>query len=286
MAKIKIAPEEIKQAVRDHYGKVAQSAPCSDGCCNTGNSACCSDEESSLYTREELAAIPKAAAASSRGCGNPVALASLKEGETVLDLGSGGGIDVLLAAKRVGRKGFVYGLDMTEEMLSLADRSAERAGLSNVKFLKGDIERIPLPDRSVDVIISNCVINLAPDKAQVLHEAYRVLRPGGRLAISDIVIDKDLEGFPLDEEQIRTALSWCGCIAGALTVQEYQELLEQAGFDQIAIDVKHRYALEDVTNLVPKDWMKIISPNVVKELINRFTSSSITARRASLNTDR
>lgn len=275
MARTKIAPEEIKEAVRDHYGKVAQNAT-SEGCCS---SSCCSGDESTLYTNEELSAVPTEAASSSRGCGNPVALASLKSGETVLDLGSGGGIDVLLAAKRAGPKGFVYGLDMTDEMLTLANRNAEKAGITNVKFLKGDIESIPLPEVSVDVIISNCVINLAPDKERVLKEAFRVLKPGGRLAVSDIVIDKNLDGLPLSEEQIRTALSWVGCIAGALTIKQYRELLEQAGFGEIKLEIRHRYSVEDVVDMVPAKVLAGFTPQVVKDLVSRFTSSSITALR-------
>ncbi|MBI3659529.1 arsenite methyltransferase [Candidatus Acetothermia bacterium] len=284
MARTKIAPEQIKEAVRDHYGKVAQGAvsgACAEGsaCCSGVASSCCSGDESALYTNEELSAVPTEAASSSRGCGNPVALASLKSGETVLDLGSGGGIDVLLAAKHVGAKGFVYGLDMTDEMLTLANQNAERAGLANVKFLKGDIESIPLPEASIDVIISNCVINLASDKARVLKEAFRVLKPGGRLAVSDIVIDKNLDGLPLSEEQIRTALSWVGCIAGALTIKQYRELLEQAGFGEIKLEIRHRYTVEDVVDMVPQNVLKNFAPQIVKELVSRFTSSSISAVR-------
>ena len=177
--------------------------------------------------------------------------ASLKPGEVVLDLGSGGGLDVLLAAQRVGSQGFAYGLDMTDEMLDVARRNAEKAGASNVSFLKGDIEAIPLPENTIDVIISNCVINLAPDKGQVLSDAFRVLKPGGRLAISDIVIDGNLDEIPLSEVQIRSGLSWAGCIAGALTRDQYQELLSDAGFGDIAVDARQRYSPEDMLTLSP-----------------------------------
>jgi SAM-dependent methyltransferase len=277
MARTNIKPQEIKEAVRDFYGKVAQSAATS-GCCSS-SSSCCALEESALYSKTELATVPTEAATSSRGCGNPVALANLREGDVVLDLGSGGGIDVLLAARRVGPKGFVYGLDMTDEMLTLANRNAEKAGLTNVRFLKGDIESIPLPDASVDVIISNCVINLAPDKAKVLREAFRVLKPGGKLAVSDIVIDKNLEGLPLGEEQIRTALSWVGCIGGALTSETYRALLESAGFSDIGIEIRHRYSVEDVVGLVPQGSLSQFAPDAAQDLVSRFTSSSVTAVR-------
>ncbi|OGF56045.1 MAG: methyltransferase type 11 [Candidatus Fraserbacteria bacterium RBG_16_55_9] len=268
-------PEAIKEAVRVHYGEVAKSASRGTSCCASSSDTCCS-EESALYTKEELAKVPNEAASSSRGCGNPVALASLRPGETVLDLGSGGGIDVLLAARRVGPTGFVYGLDMTDEMLELARRNMEKAGITNAAFLKGDIESIPLPDASVDVIISNCVINLAPDKGRALREAFRVLRPGGRLAVSDIVIDPNLEGLSVSEDQIRLALSWVGCIAGALTSRQYAAYLENAGFAEIEIGTEQRYSVEDVAGVKP---LAGLAPHVVKELVGRFTSSSITAQR-------
>jgi ubiquinone/menaquinone biosynthesis C-methylase UbiE len=208
-----------------------------------------------------------------------VGLAGLRAGEVVLDLGSGGGLDVLLAAQRVGPQGFVYGLDMTDEMLDLARRNAEKTGATNVAFLKGDIERIPLPDASVDVIISNCVINLVPDKGQALREAWRVLRPGGRLAVSDIVIDPNLEGLPVSEAQIRGALSWVGCIAGALTTKEYQALLAKAGFEEIQIEIQHRYSAADLVHLVSQEMPLKLAPEVLRDLVGRFTSSTITAKR-------
>jgi arsenite methyltransferase len=269
-------PITIKEAVREHYGQVAKRAAQGTGCCGESTAGCCRSESTPLYTAQELSEVPAQANVSSRGCGNPVALASLQPGEIVLDLGSGGGLDVLLAARRVGPKGFVYGLDMTDEMLELARRNATKAELRNVAFLKGEIETIPLPDASVDVMISNCVINLSPDKGQALREAFRVLKPGGRLAVSDIVIDPDLHGLPVREEQIRTALSWVGCVAGALTTELYRTHLAEAGFEAIEIKVEHRYSPDDQLSI---EALKGLAPGVLRDLMSRFTSSSITARR-------
>ncbi|GIV78247.1 arsenite methyltransferase [Litorilinea aerophila] len=262
-------PESIKENVRAYYGARAQQAEqscCGDECCG------------SLYSPEELALVPPEAASSSLGCGNPTALAGLQPGEVVLDLGSGGGLDVFLAAQRVGPQGFVYGVDMTDEMLALARRNAARLGIQNVEFRKGDIEDLPLPDASVDVILSNCVINLSPHKDQTLNEAFRVLRPGGRLAISDIVIDGDLADLPVSEAEIRQALSWAGCIAGALTMDQYRQLLDAAGFQEIEIQVQHRYTLAD---LAPQEELAThpLPRPVLEALVGRFTSSAITARR-------
>jgi ubiquinone/menaquinone biosynthesis C-methylase UbiE len=266
------SPETIKDQVRDHYAQRIQS-----GSCCSSSSGCCSDRtptEIALYGAETIAALPKGVITTSFGCGNPVALASLQAGEVVLDLGSGGGLDVLLAAQRVGATGYVYGLDMTDEMLAVARRNAEKAGATNVEFLKGDIENIPLPSNTIDVIISNCVINLAPDKAPVLEEAFRVLKPGGRLSVSDIVIDGDLSVFPVTEEQIRAALSWTGCIAGALTIDEYRTMLNDAGFTDIAVTVQHRYTIDDL----PSDTAQIPA-DVMNGLAGCFTSSAISARK-------
>jgi ubiquinone/menaquinone biosynthesis C-methylase UbiE len=231
-----------------------------------------------LRGAEELATLPEDVITTSFGCGNPIALAGLKPGEVVLDLGSGGGLDALLAARRVGPEGYVYGLDMTDEMLAVARRNAEKAGASNVKFIKGDIESIPLPDSAIDTIVSNCVINLSPHKSQVLQEAFRVLRPGGRLAVSDIVIDGDLSGLPVDEAQIRAALSWAGCIAGALTMEQYRQLLARAGFEHVSIEVRQRYSAEDLLTDAP-EGLSALPAGVVDDLVGRFTSSSITARK-------
>lgn len=261
--------DEIKASVRQHYGQAIQGSCCGD----VGST------EVRLYGAEALAALPADVVTTSFGCGNPLAIASLQPGERVLDLGSGGGLDVLLAAQRVGPSGFVYGLDMTDAMLVVARRNAERAGASNVEFIKGEIESIPLPDASIDTIISNCVINLSPDKGDVLAEAFRVLRPGGRLAVSDIVIDGDLAGLPVSETQIRTALSWAGCIAGALTAQQYRQLLSAAGFERIVIEVKQRYTVDDLLTESP-ETLTTLPTHVVAELVGRFTSSSITAYKS------
>jgi arsenite methyltransferase len=231
----------LKAAVRERYGAAATQAAAG------GAASCCGSAgrewdpiTSDLYESGETAGLPAEALLASLGCGNPTALAELHAGETVLDLGSGGGIDVLLSARRVGPAGFVYGLDMTDEMLALARANQARAGVTNVEFLKGDIESIPLPDASVDVIISNCVINLAADKAAVLREAYRVLRPGGRFAVSDVVARA---GVP---DEIRTSLElWTGCVAGALTTLEYERLLAEAGFEEIGIEPTRTYSSSD-----------------------------------------
>jgi arsenite methyltransferase len=281
-------PAAIKDIVREHYGsriKSAISSCCapsaSSGCCDgSGGGSCHMPTEVALYGAEIIAALPQDVVTTSFGCGNPIALASLKPGEVVLDLGSGGGLDVLLAAQRVGPEGYVYGLDMTDEMLAVAQRNSEKAGTTNVEFIKGEIERIPLPDASIDTIISNCVINLSPEKGQVLHEAFRVLRPGGRLAVSDIVVDGDLSGLSISEVHIRAALSWAGCIAGALTMEQYRQLLAQAGFERVSIDVRQRYSAEDLLTTPPQALSSLPSA-VVNDLVGRFTSSSITAWKPS-----
>ncbi|MBK9942221.1 MAG: arsenite methyltransferase [Kouleothrix sp.] len=286
MTNTTITPDEIKAGVREHYGKAIQSSCCGPsssnaGCGDSAAGACCADTTSTelrLYGADALASLPGDVVTTSFGCGNPIAIASLQPGEIVLDLGSGGGLDVLLASKRVGPAGFVYGLDMTDEMLAVARRNAEKAGVSNVEFIKGDIEHIPLPDQSITVIISNCVVNLSPDKGQVLHEAFRVLQPGGRVAISDIVVDGSLEGLPVSEAQIRSALSWAGCIAGALTIDQYRQLLGAAGFEQVEVDIRHRYTVEDLLSDAP-EVLANLDRGLVETLVGRFTSSSISARR-------
>lgn len=269
------SPDAVKAQVREHYAQRIQTGSC------CGSPAACGDSvptEIALYGAETITTLGEGVITTSFGCGNPIALASLTPGEIVLDLGSGGGLDVLLAAQRVGPEGYVYGLDMTDEMLVVARRNAERAGATNVEFLKGDIEHIPLPGNTVDVIISNCVINLSPDKGQVLGEAFRVLKPGGRLAVSDIVIDGDLSGLPVSEEQIRSALSWAGCIAGALTIDEYRRFLTEAGFSDIRVEIQHRYAAEDFLSDAPQE-LASLPADAVAQLVGRFTSSSITARK-------
>jgi arsenite methyltransferase len=288
-----LAPAGIKAAVQSYYSHVARSA--GERCCRP---SCCTAGEAAVgcgihYPPDEVAFLPAEAVQSSRGCGNPVALASLRPGEVVLDLGCGGGLDVLLAARRVGPRGFVYGLDMTDAMLELARHNAVRAGVTNVAFLKGDIEAIPLEDASVDVIISNCVINLTPDKGRAFQEAFRVLRPGGRLAVSDVVIDGDLSTLPVSEAVFRRALSWSGCLAGALTTEQYRRLLAEAGFKDIHLEVEHhlsvretREAISDVPDdtgtdeccecrVSPSGFM----PEWLEYLTGRFGSAVITAQR-------
>jgi SAM-dependent methyltransferase len=260
----------IREEVQSYYGEVAELQ------LTEGNqSDCCGSE---LYEGEDLSQLPDAAVNSSRGCGNPHAIASLRPGETVLDLGSGGGLDVLLAARQVGEDGYVYGVDMTDRMLELARGNAAKIGAANVEFRKGDLEDLPLHADAVDVIISNCVVNLTPDKGIVLREAFRVLKPGGRLAISDIVVDGDLDGLPVSEDQIRAGLSWAGCIAGALTVTELTSLLQEAGFEEIAIKVEQRYCAADFNGDLPSA-LTDLQPQVLQELLQRFTSSSIEARK-------
>jgi arsenite methyltransferase len=231
--------DQIRESVRESYAERARQAAEASGC-GCGPSCCRTESAdpvtSNLYGTDEVATLPGGAVAASLGCGNPTALADLRPGETVLDLGSGGGIDVLLSAKRVGPTGFAYGLDMTDEMLALAERNKAEAGAENVKFLKGQIEAIPLPDDMVDVVISNCVINLSADKGKVLREAYRVLKPGGRFAVSDVVTQGEL---PADLRQDMEA--WVGCIAGALEEQEYRRLLAEAGFADVEIEVTRVY---------------------------------------------
>ncbi|MDP9342264.1 MAG: arsenite methyltransferase [Actinomycetota bacterium] len=228
--------EEVREEVRAHYARAARSATaggCSDACCSSEAGAA----DSSLYGAAEREFLPEAAVLASLGCGNPTAVAELREGETVLDLGSGGGIDVLLSARRVGPTGKVYGLDMTEEMLALALRNKEEAGATNVEFLRGYIEDIPLPAATVDVVISNCVINLSADKGRVFAEMARVLRPGGRVGVSDIVAEDDLTPDRRAERG-----SHVGCIAGALSFREYEQGLRTAGFEDVTLTPTHQVA--------------------------------------------
>ena len=240
--------EEIRAAVRERYAGAARSVleGSAASCCGS-DVGCCSSSDLvnamaiRAYDPQAIGELPEAAVLAALGCGNPTALADLHPGEVVLDLGSGGGIDVLLSAKRVAPDGVAYGLDMTDEMLELAERNRREAGVDNARFLKGQIEAVPLPDASVDVIISNCVINLSADKDQVLREAFRVLRPGGRLAVSDIVVQGRL--LP---PVCRSLRSWSACVAGALTEDEYQEKLAAAGFDEIEVEVTAMHRLTDL----------------------------------------
>ena len=225
---------DIKDIVKEKYGQAAlraRSGDASTSCCGTSCGCGPDPITSDLYSGSETAALPKDAVNASLGCGNPTALAELKPGEVVLDLGSGGGIDVLLSARRVGPTGKAYGLDMTDEMLALARENQAQSGLTNVEFLKGEIEHIPLPENSVDIVISNCVINLSADKQQVLREAFRVLKPGGRFAVSDVVVRGEVPA-----EIRRSVELWVGCVAGALEEQEYIEKLARAGFSDIGVE--------------------------------------------------
>jgi ubiquinone/menaquinone biosynthesis C-methylase UbiE len=236
----KTQANRIREKVRHRYGRLARRDASGCGCCAQGDAD--NSISANLYSEQEASSVPVQALHASLGCGNPTALAKLNPGEVVLDLGSGGGIDVLLSAKRVGPEGYVYGLDMTDEMLALAEENRRKAGVDNVRFLKGYIEDIPLPDNSVDVVISNCVINLSTDKPRVLREAFRVLKPGGRLAISDMVM---LGQAP--PALLRSMEAWAGCIAGALRDTEYLELLKQAGFEDPEVQIIRRYSLADIT---------------------------------------
>jgi len=260
---------DIKEAVRSKYAEAAKRVAEEDAaCCGEKKKCGCSDAvTSNLYAIDEVGSLPDTAVLASLGCGNPTALAELKEGETVLDLGSGGGIDVLLSARRVGPAGKAYGLDMTDEMLALANQNKAKSGLTNVEFLKGEIEAIPLPDNSVDVIISNCVINLSGDKDKVLREAFRVLKPGGRFAVSDIVVRGEVP-----QEIKGNMLLWAGCVAGALQDSEYQAKLEAAGFTAIGVEPTRVYEAE-----VARDWFKnkgvdfeTVAPYIDKKFVSAF----------------
>jgi ubiquinone/menaquinone biosynthesis C-methylase UbiE len=234
----------VKEVVREKYSRAAIRAKSGAGscCCEPGSAreGSCDPITSNLYDAAQEGEVPDAARKASLGCGNPTALAELKPGEIVLDLGSGGGIDVLLSAQRVGPTGKAYGLDMTDEMLALAEENKRKSGLANVEFLKGEIENVPLPDNSVDVIISNCVINLSGDKDRVLREAFRVLKPGGRFAVSDVVVRGNVP-----PEIKKSVELWVGCVAGALTDNEYRTKLAKAGFEHIDIEATRVYSIED-----------------------------------------
>ncbi len=246
----------MREIVRERYGQAALRVVQGQektSCCGTGGSCGSTDPITrDLYDSVSTAELPEAAVLASLGCGNPTALAELKEGEVVLDLGSGGGIDVLLSAKRVGPTGKAYGLDMTDEMLDLARRNADAIGATNVEFLKGHIEEIPLPDNSVDVIISNCVINLSADKGQVLKEAFRVLKPGGRFAVSDVVVNGQVPA-----EMRRSMELWVGCVAGALEVGEFEGMLREAGFKDPSIEATRVYQVEDARSFLEEAGLDV-----------------------------
>ncbi len=266
---------DIKEIVKEKYGKAARrvAAGETNGCC--GASACGTDVDpitSGLYDSSQTGTVPEAAVKASLGCGNPTALAQLNPGETVLDLGSGGGIDVLLSAKRVGPTGKAYGLDMTDDMLALARENQKKAGVENVEFLKGEIERIPLPDNSVDVIISNCVINLSADKDQVLREAFRVLKPGGRFAVSDVVVRGEVP-----DEIRKSLLLWVGCIAGALSDSDYTAKLIQAGFKSIEIEPTRVYSIEDARTFLTAQGIDIDA--IAAQVEGQFMSAFVRATK-------
>jgi len=274
--------QDLKQTVKEKYGQAATLAASgnSASCCGSFASAsapassCCGGDPitSNLYDANQTAQLPEQAVLASLGCGNPTALAELHPGEIVLDLGSGGGIDVLLSARRVGSGGKAYGLDMTDEMLALARENQKKSGLQNVEFLKGEIENIPLPDNSVDVLISNCVINLSADKAKVLREAFRVLRPGGRFAVSDVVVRGEVPA-----EIRRNIELWVGCVAGALEESEYRKLLEAARFEQISIEPTRVYKVDDARQFLATHG--IDAESIAAQVDGKFMSAFIRARK-------
>jgi SAM-dependent methyltransferase len=268
---------EIQKAVQDKYGALAtavteKAATASVGCCGGTGGSCCDPITSNLYSDAERGALPDTAVQASLGCGNPTALIALEPGQTVLDLGSGGGIDVLLSARRVGPTGKAYGLDMTDEMLALARENQRKAGATNVEFLKGTIEAIPLPDNSVDVIISNCVINLSSDKDAVLREAFRVLKPGGRFAVSDVVVRG---AVPADIR--RNVELWVGCVAGALEETEYRSKLGAAGFTDVDVDPWRVYDLKDAREFLAGTGVDVDA--IAPQAEGKFASAFIRARK-------
>ena len=270
--------EDVRGVVREKYGQAALrvKAGAANACCG-GTSAvesCCDPITSNLYDAQQAREVPELALNASLGCGNPTALAELKPGETVLDLGSGGGLDVLLSARRVGPAGKAYGLDMTDEMLALAEENKLKSGLTNVEFLKGEIENIPLPDNSVDVIISNCVISLSGNKDRVLKEAFRVLKPGGRFAVSDVVVRGDVP------PAVRKSMElWVGCVAGALTDYDYVAKLARAGFDEITIEPTRVYNLQDARTFLAGEGIDV--ETVARQVDGKFISGFVRATKPS-----
>jgi len=265
--------ENIKEVVKERYAQAAvRAASGKSSCCGTSPASIdgCDPITSNLYGDNETSAIPEEALRASLGCGNPTALAKLQPGETVLDLGSGGGIDVLLSAKRVGPTGKAYGLDMTDEMLALAEQNKLKSGLKNVEFLKGEIENIPLPPDTVDVIVSNCVINLSGDKDRVLREAFRVLKPGGRFAISDVIVRGEVP------REIRKSMElWVGCVAGALSEAEYREKLAAAGFETVEIEATRVYDVNDAREFLCASGIDAVE--IATQVQDKFISAFVTA---------
>jgi arsenite methyltransferase len=266
--------QALKDVIQQKYGEAAIRAKTGQekgGCC--GTSCGCGDPiTSNLYGADEAGAVPDTAIAASLGCGNPTALIELEQGQTVLDLGSGGGIDVLLSARRVGPTGKVYGLDMTDEMLALARENQQKAGATNVEFLKGEIEQIPLPDNSVDVIISNCVINLSADKGQVLREAFRVLKPGGRFAVSDVVVRGEVPAAVRKSMEL-----WVGCVAGALHENDYRTYLSDAGFESIDVEPWRVYEVEDAKQFLTEAGLDVNA--LASEVDGKIASAFIRATK-------
>jgi SAM-dependent methyltransferase len=261
---------ELQETVKEKYGQAALRVHTGGSSCCGASAAldgCCDPITSNLYDAVQTGELPREAVLASLGCGNPTALAKLNPGETVLDLGSGGGIDVLLSARRVGPSGRAYGLDMTDEMLALARENQRKSGIENVEFLKGEIENIPLPDNTVDVIISNCVINLSGDKDRVLREAFRVLKPGGRFAVSDVVVRGDVPA-----EVRRSMELWVGCIAGALRADDYAAKLAQAGFASIGIEPTRVYGIEDARQFLAGEGIDAdaVAPQVEGKFMSAF----------------
>ncbi|MBS1816937.1 MAG: arsenite methyltransferase [Acidobacteria bacterium] len=272
--------ESVISAVQEKYGAIAASVRKGGaGCCGSGSSACCGTAAdpitSGLYSAEQTAALPEQAVLASLGCGNPTAVAQLEPGQVVLDLGSGGGIDVLLSATRVGPTGKAYGLDMTDEMLALARENQQRAGVTNVEFLKGTIESIPLPDNSIDVIISNCVINLSADKDTVLREAFRVLKPGGRFAVSDVVVRGEVPA-----EVRRSMELWVGCIAGALEEKDFAARLQAAGFEGVGIEPWRSYDVNDAREFLTDSGFDVDAMAPLVE--GKFASAFVRATKPAI----
>jgi SAM-dependent methyltransferase len=272
-----MSSESIREIVKEKYGDAAKRVSSGKGsaCCGTSPASAidgCDPITSNLYGAGEAASVPESAMQASLGCGNPTMLAKLQPGETVLDLGSGGGIDVLLSARRVGPTGKAFGLDMTDEMLTLAEENKRKSGLTNVEFLKGEIENIPLPENTVDVIVSNCVINLSGDKDRVLREAFRVLKPGGRFAISDVVV---LGEVP---QEIRHSMElWVGCVAGALTDAEYRQKLQAAGFESVDIEATRVYSLDDAREFLNAAGIDVEA--IASQVEGKFISAFVRAQK-------
>jgi len=272
----------IKELVQEKYGEAARRVAKGEGlpadccatteCCSGSAAASCDPITSNLYDEAQSNELPDKALKASLGCGNPTALAQLVPGEVVLDLGSGGGIDVILSAKRVGPKGRAYGLDMTDDMLALANENKRKAGIENVEFLKGEIENIPLPNNMVDVIISNCVINLSGDKDRVIAEAFRVLKPGGRFAVSDVVVRGEVPDAVRKNMEL-----WVGCIAGALQETEYRDKLAKVGFDAIHVEVTRTYSIEDARSFLTANGINV--DEVAAQVDGKFVSAFIRARK-------